>query len=187
VAFAIGLRGAGIWLPVLVAIVGVGLIGAGLFATDPVNGYPPGSSSVKTTSGSLHGLFSLLVFFGLPVACGIAVFRFAKARRVGWAVYSGLTGVPSSPVLCSQASASPEKTRPSCRLAGSCSESLSSSAGRGWPRSRWKGCGPHLGHDAASGGERLLASADSRNIDGSSSNRATLPAAAERTFGANDR
>jgi len=77
---------------VFVAIIGVGLVGAGVFATDPVNGYPPGASTAQTTTGSLHGLLSLLVFFGLPIACGIARYRFAKARRTGWAIYSGLTG-----------------------------------------------------------------------------------------------
>jgi hypothetical protein len=92
-AFAFGLRGNGLWLPVLMGAVAIGLIGAGLFATDPVNGYPPGAVAVGSTAEILHGLFSLLVFVGLPAACGVATRRFAKAGEKGWALYSAATAV----------------------------------------------------------------------------------------------
>src|SRR5262245_20642224 len=51
-AFAIGLwlmlrsqRGS-TWGPLLVAIWGMGLLGAGIFITDPVSGYPPGTPNL---------------------------------------------------------------------------------------------------------------------------------------------
>ncbi|WP_117212983.1 DUF998 domain-containing protein [Allorhizocola rhizosphaerae] len=58
-AFAVGLRRAsGLWLgPLLVAVWGVGLIGAGAFITDPVSGYPPGTPPIAaepTWHGFLH-------------------------------------------------------------------------------------------------------------------------------------
>src|SRR5262245_14257962 len=36
------------WAPRLVAAAGVGLIGAGFFTTDPMNGYPPGTPLLPT-------------------------------------------------------------------------------------------------------------------------------------------
>ena len=45
-AFAVGLRAAlrsygdGIWAPVLIGLIAIGLTGAGLFTADPLNGYP---------------------------------------------------------------------------------------------------------------------------------------------------
>ncbi|WP_020579236.1 DUF998 domain-containing protein [Actinopolymorpha alba] len=101
-AFAIGLRPAirrydgGIWAPLLVGLVGVGLIGAGVFVTDPIGGYPPGSPLVPegTVNGALHDAFSLPVFTALPAACFVVAYRFARSgRRMGWAVYSVLTAV----------------------------------------------------------------------------------------------
>jgi hypothetical protein len=49
--------------------------------------------ATPTTVGLLHDVFSLGVFFGLPVAMLVAAFRFGRARRVGWAVYSVLSAV----------------------------------------------------------------------------------------------
>jgi hypothetical membrane protein len=101
VAFAGGLRaalrryGAGIWAPLLVALVGIGLIGAGVFPADPVSGYPPGSPMVAdpTTLGTLHNTFSSLVFLGLPVACVVVAYRFVRSDRKAWAAYSAGTAV----------------------------------------------------------------------------------------------
>src|SRR6185295_12186986 len=59
-AFAVGLRralqprGGSWWGPVLVGAVGLGLLGAGLFVTDPLSGYPPGTPALpveRTTPG----------------------------------------------------------------------------------------------------------------------------------------
>ena len=71
-AYAIGLRraGCGWWTPVLVGLVGVGLVGAGIFVPDPISGYPPGSpmSAPPTRHGLAHQLFSTPVFTALPAA-----------------------------------------------------------------------------------------------------------------------
>src|SRR5207253_5617448 len=59
-AYAIGLRQAlrpgraAAWGPILVGWWAVGLLGAGLFVTDPVNGYPPGTPD-HLTDPTLHG------------------------------------------------------------------------------------------------------------------------------------
>jgi hypothetical protein len=93
IAFAVGLkrRLGGLWRPLLIGLVGVGLIGAGVFAADPISGYPPGTPMIpdRTTEGKLHDALSSLVFLGLPVAC----FVFAKSGSRAWAVCSIASGV----------------------------------------------------------------------------------------------
>ncbi|MEV0698337.1 DUF998 domain-containing protein [Saccharopolyspora sp. NPDC050389] len=101
-AFAAGLRpalrqlGGGRWAPVLIGLVGVGLIGAGFFAADPISGYPPGTPPVplvRTTHGVLHDLFSTPVFTALPAACCVVGYRLARTGHRGWAAYSIGTAV----------------------------------------------------------------------------------------------
>jgi Protein of unknown function (DUF998) len=97
VAFACGLRpalrrgGAGIWGPLVIALVGVGLAGAGVFTADPRGGYPAGTSLVPVPT--LHDLFSPLVFLGLPVACCVVARWFTKIGRRDWATPSVATAV----------------------------------------------------------------------------------------------
>jgi hypothetical protein len=99
VLFSIGLRrslrpGPGaLAVPLLTAVWGVGLIGAGVFLTDPVGGYPTAASPV-TWPGRLHDLaFSLPGFAALALAMLISGVAFAR-RRWGWfAWYSALSGV----------------------------------------------------------------------------------------------
>lgn len=98
--FAFGLRrvlhpGKGsTWGPILLGLFGLCLIGAGLFVTDPLLGYPPGAPSTLTPHGALHMLLSLVVFTVLPAACFVLARRFAgdPAWR-GWAFYSIATGI----------------------------------------------------------------------------------------------
>ena len=99
-AFAIGLRSAlrpaSFWGPLLVGLVGVGLIGSGIFVTDPVNGYPPGTPLMLTEysdHGFLHDLFGVPIFLVLPVTCFVFGRRFAKLGKRGWAAYSVLSGL----------------------------------------------------------------------------------------------
>ncbi|HKA10407.1 MAG TPA: DUF998 domain-containing protein [Candidatus Dormibacteraeota bacterium] len=104
-AFAFGLRpalgrsgyGGGRWVPALIGLFGIGLIGSGLFAADPVSSgvtasapYPPGTPVVadRTLHGILHDLFGTPVFLGLPIACCVMAYQFARAGRKGWASYS---------------------------------------------------------------------------------------------------
>lgn len=88
--FAIGLWRAGRGLTgILVGLWAIGLIGVGLFVSDPIGGYPPGASAEPTRTGMLHGLFSSLVLFGLTAACLI----FAGSRGWLWLAYSAVSGV----------------------------------------------------------------------------------------------
>jgi hypothetical protein len=102
-AFAIGLRralrplGGSTWGPLLVGAHAVGLLGAGIFVTDPVSGYPSGTpdhlEAYGSTHAALHDLFSVGTFIGLPIACLVFARRFAGWGQRGWALYSAATGV----------------------------------------------------------------------------------------------
>jgi len=96
------------WGPLLIAIWGIGLLGAGVFITDPVSGYPPGTPDLllnPTTHGALHDQFSLIGFAALTVACFVFSYRFAAAGERAWALYSAVTGIlfPIGIVLASAA------------------------------------------------------------------------------------
>jgi len=101
-AFSIGLRhalearGGSTWAPLLIGAVAIGLLGAGIFVTDPLNGYPPGTPILPlqySVAGRLHRLFSALVFLGMPLACFVLARRFSKWGDSGWAIYSTVTGL----------------------------------------------------------------------------------------------
>jgi hypothetical protein len=100
IAYAIGLRKAlrpgkgSLFTPIFVGMWGAGLLGAGIFITDPVSGYPPGTPAITdpaTTAGILHDAFSVAAFFMLPIGCLVMVRRFVSERRWGWAAYSFVT------------------------------------------------------------------------------------------------
>ncbi len=101
-AFAAGLRRAlrpgkgSTWGPLLVGVWAAGLLGAGVFVTDPVSGYPPGTPgrlSGYSWHGALHDLFSGPAFVALAAACFIFSRRFAAREKRGWAVYSAVSGL----------------------------------------------------------------------------------------------
>lgn len=101
-AFAFGLRrvpqirAGSTWGPLLIGAIGIGLFGAGLFVTDPMNGYPPGTPDLLlqySLSGRLHRLFSALFFLGLPSACFVFARRFARWGERRWSIYSLVTGI----------------------------------------------------------------------------------------------
>jgi hypothetical membrane protein len=81
--------------PILFATVGVGLILAGLFVTDPFLGYPYMSPSIVPDSlhGTIHNLAALTVFLTLPATCFVLGRRFVRnpAWRT-WATISRTAG-----------------------------------------------------------------------------------------------
>jgi len=82
------------WGPILLGLYGLTFIGAGIFVTDPVMGYPPGASDTTTFHGTLHSLFGQLQFISLTAACFVLARRDATApQRRGWAWYSRATGL----------------------------------------------------------------------------------------------
>jgi len=102
VASSIGMRSAlgdgpaSRWGPRLIALYGLGLIGAGLFAADPAYGFPPGTPGDEHAV-SWHGLGHLVSgvvgFIGFIAACFVLARRFKARRQPGWATYSQATGV----------------------------------------------------------------------------------------------
>ena len=89
IAFALGLRAAGVGraTPILIAIVGLGLISAGFASCDPISGYPVGSPipAPRTAHGIAHDLFSTPVFTLLPAAMIVMARRFHRAGDAAWA------------------------------------------------------------------------------------------------------
>ena len=81
--------------PLLIRLVGIGLIGAGIFVTDPIFGYPPDKPLVLrqfTFHGHLHDGFSMLVFICLPWACFAFRKYFITKDKKLWANYSVISG-----------------------------------------------------------------------------------------------
>ena len=103
VAAAIGLRrvlepGSGDrWIPLGVGLAGAGLVLAGLFPTDAVQGYPPGAPTVMPSSasptGAVHLLAALLIFLFLPIAALVAARRLRAEGRTTAGVGSAACGI----------------------------------------------------------------------------------------------
>lgn len=102
IAGALGLRTVlrgrqgGTWAPLLLIGYGVGLIGAGVFAPDPAQGFPPGAvfeSTGMSRSGLLHFVFGGFGFYALIGASFVLALRFKRLKQAPWSVYSFLTGV----------------------------------------------------------------------------------------------
>jgi hypothetical protein len=102
-AAAIGLRralDAGVgrrWIPIAVGLAGLGLVVAGVFPTDAIQGYPPGAPTVMPASASptaaIHLAAALLIFGFLPVAALVAARRLGRAGRRLAAVSSAASGI----------------------------------------------------------------------------------------------
>lgn len=82
------------WGPLLIAVYGLGYVGAGVFVADPMNGFPPGTLDGLPGSTSWHSWMHLisgsLGFLALIAACFVFARRFTRQR--GWAAYSVATG-----------------------------------------------------------------------------------------------
>ncbi|MEV5411946.1 DUF998 domain-containing protein [Thermopolyspora sp. NPDC052614] len=100
-AFAVGVRRVlrpvgGLWGPLLIGVWAVHFILAGVFTSDPVSGYPPGTPDVPvrpTLGGAIHDAAAVPGFVSLAAACLVFAWWFAVRGERGWAVYSGLSGV----------------------------------------------------------------------------------------------
>jgi Protein of unknown function (DUF998) len=83
--------------PLLLGLYGLGLIGAGLFVADPMDGFPPGTPpgppAALSWHGPLHFLAGGIGFFALIAACLVIARRFLSNRQPAWAYSSGLTGL----------------------------------------------------------------------------------------------
>jgi hypothetical protein len=83
------------WIPLSIALYGVGTLGAGIFTADPAQGFPIGTPEVTAVSwhGTLHFVCGGLGFLGLIAACLVLGSRFARAGRSVLAWFSRVTGV----------------------------------------------------------------------------------------------
>src|SRR5215472_5025835 len=90
-----GSRG-GTWVPILLGIYGLGLIGAGFFSADPALGFPPGTPADAhsiTWHGLMHFVSGGVGFLSLIAGCFVFARRFAGGGEGGWAAYSVVTGM----------------------------------------------------------------------------------------------
>ncbi len=85
------------WCARLLGLYGAGLIGAGIFSADPMNGFPPGTPDGRPASVSLAGTLHLVAagigFLGLIVATFLLARHFAANAQRFWAMGSALTGI----------------------------------------------------------------------------------------------
>lgn len=80
----------------LIGIYGLGVLGGGIFVTDPALGFPPGTPNTYPETMSWHGLlhfiFGQIRFLALIVASFVYARYFASKGLRGWAMFSALTG-----------------------------------------------------------------------------------------------
>ncbi|HEU5121491.1 MAG TPA: DUF998 domain-containing protein [Candidatus Saccharimonadales bacterium] len=103
IAGAIGLRKAlrgtvgGTWAPILLIVYGLGLVGAGIFVADPMDGFPVGTPAgtpeMVTMAGLLHLALGGIGFLGLIAACFVLARKFSKLGQKGFATFSIITGI----------------------------------------------------------------------------------------------
>jgi Protein of unknown function (DUF998) len=120
--------------------VGGGLIGSGLFVTDPVAGFRPASrdhddpgrtpSIARTRSGRLHTLCAIPIFAGIPVAALICATSATRRGEYCWASYSAgsALAMTSAFVLCGAAFGG----KPRLAGRGGVFQRISITAGFGW-------------------------------------------------------
>ena len=87
--------GGSLWALILISFVAIGFLGTALFATDPLNRYPPGTPDIllpPTIRGSLHVFFASFIF-GLPAACFVLAGYFDSQDERTWAVYSRVSAI----------------------------------------------------------------------------------------------
>jgi hypothetical protein len=87
----------GTWAPILLAVYGLGLVAAGVFVADPMDGFPMGTPAGNpenfTMSGIMHLISGGIGFMGLIAACMVLARRFSKLGQKGFARFSLITGI----------------------------------------------------------------------------------------------
>jgi hypothetical membrane protein len=84
------------WTPRMLALYGIGLIGAGIFRADPALGFPPGTPldhNPMSWHGQMHFVAGGIGFTGLIASCFICASRYRTFGHTGWSIYSLITGV----------------------------------------------------------------------------------------------
>ena len=96
VARALGQGRGATWGPRLLGVFGLGLIAAGLFLADPMDGFPAGAPQGHPTVASVHGMLHIaaagVAFLGLIAACFVIAARFSSTGQRRWAASSRMTG-----------------------------------------------------------------------------------------------
>jgi hypothetical membrane protein len=84
------------WGARLLAAAAILLVGAGLFATEPVSGYPPGTPHRPMTftfHGAVHAACAILGFLVLVASIFLFARAFARRRERGWMLASLACGL----------------------------------------------------------------------------------------------
>lgn len=85
------------WVPALLGIYGIGMIGAGIFRADPMAGFPAGTPDGPPVTFTVHGMLHVVCggvgFLALIVATFVLAKRFGSEGHRGRAAFSILTGV----------------------------------------------------------------------------------------------
>lgn len=84
------------WGPVLLALIGAGLLIAAVFRMDASDGFPLGTPPGRLTTMSghmiLHNVGGSLSFFSMIALCFVLAARFRAGGRLGWAVSGRVAG-----------------------------------------------------------------------------------------------
>lgn len=85
------------WVPIMMAVFGVGMIIGGVFRADPALGFPPGTPlgipEVTSVSSQIHAVAPIIAFLGLTIALFIFARRFFKQGKKMLAWTSVVVGV----------------------------------------------------------------------------------------------
>ncbi|TDD23589.1 DUF998 domain-containing protein [Actinomadura sp. KC06] len=79
------------WGTALITVYGASLVWAGVFPTDPADGFPagtPAGAGEVSWHGMLHNLAPVGMGLALSAACLVFARRFAREGRRGWTIYS---------------------------------------------------------------------------------------------------